>query len=41
MQHDLQRGARKENEVDYNAVPEKYQSMVEEHKKLPIKHYHE
>jgi len=41
MQHDLQRGMRKEDEVDYNSVPEKYQKMVEEHKQLPIKHYHE
>lgn len=41
MQHDLQRGMRKEGEVDYNSVPEKYQKMVEEHKRLPIKYYHE
>ena len=39
MQHDLQRGMRKEDEVDYNSVPEKYQKMVEEHKQLPIKYY--
>jgi hypothetical protein len=39
MQHDLQRGMRKEDEVDYNSVPEKYQKLVEEHKQLPIKYY--
>ena len=39
MQHDLKRGMRKEDEVDYNSVPEKYQKMVEEHKQLPIKYY--
>ena len=39
MQHDIRRGMRKEDEVDYNSVPEKYQKMVEEHKQLPIKYY--
>ena len=39
MQYDLQHGMRRENEVDYNSVPEKYQKMVEKHKQLPIKYY--
>ena len=41
MQDDIKKGTRKENKVDYNSVPEKYQKIVEEHKQLPLKHYKE